>query len=369
MTRDLRLDTLRGLLLVFMTMNHFASFSPGSWWGWHLTWQPVGYVSAAEGFVFVSGFTFALASARYGGSSRLLWQKAYTRAFLLYCYHLIMIVGVAAVFWLMPPYRTVLGGWFASSPLPSLTSLSAMVLLFHQPPYFDILPMYTIFILISPLVLTSLSRCQPVPVLLVSIAVWFLGQVIDPFVLATALLFPSHQAGYFNVLSWQLLYVLGLFLGSDTGRQAVAPLLRRTWLRSLICLCAILFFLSRHTVILPEMVDGIDRSSLQWGRLINVLLLTAIGGMVFPKIPPHACVPGLAFLGQHSLQVFAFHVVAFYLLLPVTSAVVATWGSTGFLPFVALVVAGLWGAAWCHMKYQNATAPSLFAIASRVRVS
>ena len=58
--------------------------------------------------------------------------------------------------------------------------------------------------------------------------------------------------------------------------------------------------------------------------LVNVLLLTALGGIVFPKIPPRVCVPWLAFLGQHSLQVFAFQVVAFYLLLPVTSAVVAT---------------------------------------------
>lgn len=229
--------------------------------------------------------------------------------------------------------------------------------------------MYVLFMLISPLVLTLLSRCQHGVVLIASVAVWLLGQVIDPFALATTLLFPSHHPGHFNVLSWQLVYVLGLFLGSDTGRQAVAPLLHRMWLRRLICLCAFLFFLSRHTVILPEMVDGLGRSSLQWGRLVNVLLLTVLGGMVFPKIPPHLCVPWLAFLGQHSLQVFAFHVVAFYLLLPVTWAVIATWGSTGLLPFVALVIAGLWGTAWCHMKYQNATAPSLLGTTGRVGVS
>lgn len=367
--RDLRLDTLRGLLLVLMTVNHFASFSSDSWWGWHLTWQPVGYVSAAEGFVLVSGFTFARASARYGGSSGLLWHKAYTRALLLYCYHLMMILGVAAVFWLMPPYRTVWGEWFSPSRETLIASLSAMVLLLHQPQYFDILPMYVLFMLISPLVLTLLSRCQHGVVLIASVAVWLLGQVIDPCALATALLFPYHHPGYFNVLSWQLVYVLGLFLGSDRGRQAVAPLLRRVWLRRLICLCALLFFLSRHTVILPELVNGIDRSSLQWGRLVNMLLLAALGGMVFSKISPSACVSWLAFLGQHSLQVFAFQVVAFYLLLPVTWAVVATWGSTGFLPFVALVVMGLWGAAWCHTKYQNATAPSLLGTAGRVGVS
>ena len=369
MTRDLRLDTLRGLLLVLMAVNHFSWLLPDGWWGSHLTWQPLGYVSAAEGFVFLSGFTFALASARYGGNLGLLWQKAYPRALQIYFYHLITILGVAAVFWLVPPYRTVWAEWFSPSRETFLASLSAMVLLLHQPAYFNILPMYALFMIVSPVVLTLLARRQLGVVLMASVALWLLGQVTNPFEIATTLLFPSHRAGYFNVLSWQLLYVLGLVLGSPAGQQAMAPLLESTRLRSLICFCAVLFFLSRHAVILPEMVDGIDRPSLQWGRLTNVLLLTAIGGMVFPKFSPRACVPWLAFLGQHSLQVFTFHVVAFYLLLPVTSAVVATWGSGGFLPFVALVVAGLWGAAWCHTKYQNAIPLSLLGMASRVRVS
>lgn len=368
MTRDLRLDTLRGLLLVLMTVNHFSWLLPDGWWGSHLTWQPLGYVSAAEGFVFLSGFTFALVSARYGGNSGLLWHKAYTRALLIYCYHLVMILGVAAVFWLVPPYRTVWAEWVSPSHEPPLASLTAMALLLHQPPYFDILPMYALLMLVSPLLLVFLFRRRHGVVLIASVAVWLLGQVIHPFAMATTLLFPSHQAAHFNVLSWQLLYVLGLFLGSDSGRQTAASLLTRTWLRRLIYLGTLLFLLSRHAVLLPELVDGIDRPSLQWGRLANVLLLTAIGGMVFPKISPRACVPWLAFLGQHSLQVFTFHVVAFYLLLPVTSAVVATWGSTGFLLVVALVVVGLWSVAWLHTIYQNALVPSLFVVAGRVRV-
>jgi hypothetical protein len=229
--------------------------------------------------------------------------------------------------------------------------------------------MNALFMIVSPVVLTLLARRQLGVVLMTSVALWLLGQVTNPFERATTLLFPSHQAGHFNILSWQLLYVLGLFLGSPVGQQMAGSLLHNTRLRSLICFCALLCFLSRHAVLLSEMVDGIDRPSLQWGRLANVLLLTAIGGMIFPKIPPRACVPWLAFLGQHSLQVFTFHVVAFYLLLPVTSAVVATWGSVGFLLIVALVIAGLWSAAWLHTKYQTASVLSLFVMAGRVRVS
>jgi len=70
---------------------------------------PLGYVSAAEGFVFLSGFTFALVSARYGSGAEFLWHKASARALLIYCYHLIMIISVAVVFWLVPPYRLSAG--------------------------------------------------------------------------------------------------------------------------------------------------------------------------------------------------------------------------------------------------------------------
>jgi hypothetical protein len=120
---------------------------------------------------------------------------------------------------------------------------------------------------------------------------------------------------------------------------------------------------------LPELVDGIDRPSLQWGRLANVLLLAALGSVLFSKISPRASVPGLTFLGQHSLQVFTFHVVAFYLLLPVTSAVIAAWGGAGFLLLAGMVGAGLWSTAWLHAKYQTRPGPSVFVTAARVRAS
>ena len=70
--RDLRLDTLRGLLLVLITINHFGSWSPEAWWITQLTWQPLGYVSAAEGFVFLSGFIFATVYLRYSDEPAML---------------------------------------------------------------------------------------------------------------------------------------------------------------------------------------------------------------------------------------------------------------------------------------------------------
>ena len=50
MQRQAELDWLRGLMLVLMTLTHVPT-----WFGAHLG-QPFGFVSAAEGFVFLSAF-------------------------------------------------------------------------------------------------------------------------------------------------------------------------------------------------------------------------------------------------------------------------------------------------------------------------
>src|SRR5882672_3570115 len=63
MERQTELDWLRGLMLVLMTVTHLPT-----WFSAHLG-QPFGFVSAAEGFVFLSAY---LVGSVY-------WQKARKR--------------------------------------------------------------------------------------------------------------------------------------------------------------------------------------------------------------------------------------------------------------------------------------------------
>src|SRR5262249_2044243 len=53
--RDLRLDLLRGLFLVYMILYHFHHS-----WVVNFTYERLGSVSAAEGFVFLSGMVVGL---------------------------------------------------------------------------------------------------------------------------------------------------------------------------------------------------------------------------------------------------------------------------------------------------------------------
>jgi len=61
MGRQTELDWLRGLMLVLMTITHLPT-----WFSSHVG-QPFGFVSAAEGFVFLSAY---LVGSVYTGTAR-----------------------------------------------------------------------------------------------------------------------------------------------------------------------------------------------------------------------------------------------------------------------------------------------------------
>ena len=355
MQRDLRLDTTRGLLLILMTINHFGSWLSKDWWGLHFTWQPLGYVSAAEGFVFLAGFVFSLVYGRYAANPAVLWSQARQRAFAIYTYHLVMVLSLAVVFLSIPFYRTGWAEWFSPYHVSPFSSTVAAVLLFYQPPYLDILPMYTLFVLGSPLALDLLHRRNLPALLVVSFLLWFLGQFLHPWATAILLFFPGHHPGYFNLLSWQFLYVLGLVLGGKYYQNEPIRLLRCKPLMGLIFLCTFLLFLTRHSLILPELTDGIDRASLGWLRLVNFLLLLATLGAIFPKIPLHCHVPWLTSLGQHALPVFSFHLVLLYFFAPLTNHIAERSGAFGVLPFLVAILSCLYLPVLAHERYKART--------------
>lgn len=351
--RDLRLDTLRGLFLVLITINHFGSWSPEGWWVTQFTWQPLGYVSAAEGFVFLSGFIFATVYVRYSDEPAVLWRKAWQRAFSIYLYHIALVLGLAVCFLLVPVYRLVWEFWFFPYHLSPLTSTVASLLLLHQPPYLDILPIYAVLVFFSPPILLLLARGQHWLVLTSSFILWVLGQQFDPFAAVTLAVFPGHWPGYFNLLSWQFLYVFGLFLGNKCYRNESIHFLTWQPVVVLIFFTAFLLFLSRHALGLPEITMYLDRPRLEWLRLANFLLLTACVGVIFPYLPVHFHCSWLTFLGRHSLQVFSFHVGLLYLLVPVSDEIAATVSAAWFTPFILVVVLGLTVPAFLHSKYKE----------------
>ena len=60
MKRDIRLDSIRGLVLAWMTINHLS----GPLYAY--SFQTLGFVSSAEPFVFISGVTAGMVYGRIG---------------------------------------------------------------------------------------------------------------------------------------------------------------------------------------------------------------------------------------------------------------------------------------------------------------
>ncbi len=101
MSRDLTYDGLRGWLLIIIACNHlFGSFVT------QFTRTPLGFVSAAEGFVFLSGFVAYLVYGRLANNRTELRRKVWRRCLVIYGFHLSAILICFSLVLLFPLYVT-----------------------------------------------------------------------------------------------------------------------------------------------------------------------------------------------------------------------------------------------------------------------
>jgi hypothetical protein len=97
MGRQTELDWLRGLMLVLMTTTHLPT-----WFSAHVG-QPFGFVSAAEGFVFLSAY---LVGSVYTGTARrhgfpAMRQAIWRRAAKVYAAQVALLL---LLFWVLVPF-------------------------------------------------------------------------------------------------------------------------------------------------------------------------------------------------------------------------------------------------------------------------
>ena len=320
MTRLTGLDALRGLMLVLMTLTHIPT-SIGSALG-----QPFGYVSAAEGFVLLSGFMAGLVFSRrleqHGPvAMRVALQRRAVQLYLCHIALLMFLFSVIAAMGVMldQPAITNMLGYFFDQPIQAVLGGA---LLLYRPPLLDILPMYTAFLIATPLLLGFGARGGWPLILSLSAALW-LGAQFDLGARsyeALASLFnmpvPLRATGAFVLPAWQLLWVVGLWLGAR-HQAAANPLLRipegivRTAL-----VCVLIAFVWRHAVGQVPLPDWpavnhlFDKWQLGPLRLLNLVVLSVVLTRYGPSLM--AALPltrHISTLGSASLPVFCAHLV------------------------------------------------------------
>lgn len=341
--RDIRVDFFRGFALYCIFIGHIPDHAL-----WVATIQVLGPSDSTETFIFLAGYSAAIA---YGRSfDRLGWPYAATavllRVWTLYLVHIFMFVAfVAQVSWSAarfanPVYIDEINiGAFLEEP--HLAVLNALSLRF-QPAFMDILPLYIVILLLFALMLPLLRR--PVAMLAVSGALYLLVR-LTRFNLTTA-----QGEWFFNPLAWQFLFFGGAAVavmgeGTRAALRRSGPLL----LPLAVAIAVSGLFISavwRIPVVyaaVPEplasvIYTAIDKSGLHPARLLHFLAIAYLAARLVP--------PGAAWLmswaalpftltGQHGLVVFSLGVFLSFL----GRLVMQEWDA-GFLTQLGIAVIG-----------------------------
>jgi hypothetical protein len=249
-SRRWEIDALRGLMLLLMTVTHLPTrlSSPLG--------QPFGFVSAAEGFVLLSAYMAGLVYSRFAYSDSIeamrkaFWRRALTvylcqAATLLFLFTVIAAIGIKVD---QPAVKDLMA-FYLQDPH---SAFFASLLLIYQPPLLDILPLYVLFMLISPWVLAWALRHNWAVVLLASFAVWLLAQfglaewVYHLMVSATGLKVPFSETGSFVTFSWQLIWMTGLWMGASRNAPDARPFVFSNRLSAAALVIAVTGLVWRH---------------------------------------------------------------------------------------------------------------------------
>lgn len=306
----MRLDAVRGLFLIIMAGVHVPS--PVS----TALREPFGFTSAAEAFIFLSaclaGLVYGKVYLRHGWET--MAHKVWQRSRLVFIVHLALLLPVTLAAWLWCGQVIPLANHFHDFLVHPWTSLPLLPLLLHQPPLFDILPMYVLFLLVTPFAFVLAKRRGWQSVLLISAALWLAGQFQSAyFPTDTTRLLPL-RGGSFNVLAWQFLWLAGLALGESSIRR---PLISQNWRLPLVVLAgtAVLAGLcARHGWVAGWQINPnysltnfwLNKWTLGPLRLLNFFVWVVLLLAWNPR-PPQRLLAPPALLGRHSLAVFAFH--------------------------------------------------------------
>jgi hypothetical protein len=315
--RQPELDALRGLLLFWMTLTHLPTLASA------YANQPFGFISAAEGFVFLSALVTgkiyaAQASAGFSALRNGLWPRAAR----VYIYHLLLLAFAFTLGTVLAPtghrpmLHNLLTFYFAHPVVATVSS----VFLVYCPPLLDILPMYVIFLLLTPLLLMAAHRFRWRIVLILSGTLWMLAQFgLRAYVYAELSHLVGHhipvqEMGAFDLFAWQFLWCLGIWLGTvlaaPTTSDRSFPEVVTIFALVIVIVCACL----RRGWPTPIFWDGSlavlqDKWRVAPLRLLDFAALGIVLWRFRPALKRILNTPPLPAIGMSSLQVFAAHVV------------------------------------------------------------
>jgi hypothetical protein len=342
-SRDSRVDFLRGVAIVFVVVNHVGMTSLFQLF----TQEAVGFVSGAELFVLFSGLVLGMVfGPKVKDSFGDVVDHTTKRAGKLYATALAVLVAVFLIS-LIPAVNAdtltsfvdqgtgaaghagagrsydLYAGMDSLLHFPVAPEVIPGILLLQFGPWqFNVMGLYVILLLASPLVLWALSRGKTVWVLAASTALYAAGAIFR------IRLLPSEFEDSFPLLVWQVLFIVGMVAGYHRHR-IIAWLAAHSWaVVACTVLAAALAFLAWgnpylansfdvRVAVLPDttyrsLYDAcFGRTYLGVGRLLNVFVLVVAAYALLTAYwkPAHRVLGWfLVPLGRATLYVFIIHV-------------------------------------------------------------
>jgi len=346
--RDLRIDFIRGFVMLFLIVVHIDMISFYD----YLAWERIGAVTGAEGFVIISGLILGFLSRlriNHDGFMSMA-GKQFNRSFLLYKTSIVVILSIIIID-LIPFIDasvtmnfTMYGehGVKIYSLYPNWDSflhnynrvIAKFLILRYGPHQFQILGLYVFLLMLSPFILWFISRGKIGIVLTLSWIAYFVNNGFN-------LRITGAQFEYaFPLMVWQLLFVHGLVIGYYRNEIWNFFHSRKgAWVFALILLLFVVFLFFtynspikeipaylRLNVISPETFRFIHdkfftKNTLGIGRLVNdfVVLFVSYAMLSYFWKPIYKFF-GWFFvpIGQASLYVFILHVYICILIANIT---------------------------------------------------
>jgi hypothetical protein len=350
------LDALRGVMLVWMTCTHLPTAL-----SIYIN-QPFGYFASTEGFIFLS----ALFSGRICAGlvdrrgERTMCRNMWMRAARLYGYQLLLL---AFAFVIEAPIaahgnraavHNLLNYYFVVGKTRAFIHAALMI---YRPPLLDILPIYIIFLALTPFAVLIGLRFGWRYVFAGCLALWLSAQLGFQNYAYNLLArefhprIPLSEMGAFNLWGWQLWWLVGLWLGVHWYSN---DLHLATWAKKFTApaIVVVLFFLMLRYVQLITNVDFgrlaplFDKWNFGVARIVNFSAIMVIVIRLRSVLKPLAVRP-LVMLGQASLAVFCIHLLCVFCALTVMGnntlitgwqAIVLIVGSLSALLVTAIIV-------------------------------
>jgi hypothetical protein len=340
-------DFLRGLCLVVMTVDHLPETLIKKF-----TLEGFGFFSAAECFVFLSGLVAGRVYGRIAITKgyAVLRQRARQRAVVLYLTNaLLMTLMILAA----RQGLVSLGQGF----YPDRSMWSKLMLFMASPINADILRMYCIFFLFLPAVFWALLNNRFYYLLAISGGLWLAASQGYGM---TAL---PVGTGYFDIVSWQLLFVAGVYLGFAPPLNLSKIGTSTSWTAVCLAVAGTFFVVRRWHLLTGQQWSPYFEWLFRWKRTLPLgclLNFAAFSAVVYRFRRPLTAVvktlPGkpIVFLGQHSLQVFVWSVSATMLVTGSEDRWIAPSSENYPLAATGLVLASCFMPAWLHAQWQAA---------------